>query len=190
MRLIPSRYDDGISRLQGTFQIRGVSIVPGPFSPPTPSPRVVSLGIVLDKPVNDTRFSHVLMQWGQFMDHDITAVPEHEECPHGCNISEEYEGKCYPFPVPADDEGVMVTRTSPTERGCHEFHRSLGACPPEDARQVPVREQVNTLTHFNDGSMIYGSSARLLKDLRGDDGLLRVGPPANGKGWWLRVSGL
>ena len=40
----------------------------------------------------------MLMQWGQFMDHDLDAIPEHEDCPEGCEIEE--EGSCFPFPVP------------------------------------------------------------------------------------------
>ena len=195
-RLIPSRYDDGISRLQGTFQIRGVSIVPGPFSPPTPSPRVVSLGVVLDKPLNDTRLSHILMQWGQFMDHDLDAIPEFEECPQSCEVNED---SCVPFPVPEDDTDVLTTRAGRSRSGggggggggggvrsCHAFRRSLPACDPEDSEhELEPREQINSITHFIDGSMVYhhdpNVQANLIRNQSSPDGLLNVGPPVRGK---------
>lgn len=181
-RLIPPQYDDGISRLQGTLQIRGVSIVPGPFSPPNPSPRVVSLGVVLDRPDNDTQFSHILMQWGQFMDHDLDAIPEFEMCPPGCEVEEE---SCVPFPVPEDDDDVSRIRGGKA-RFCHGFRRSLPACEPETTtHSVEPREQINGLTHFIDGSMVYHHNSNvqmnLIRNKSSPDGLLNVGPPATGK---------
>ena len=180
-RLIPSQYDDGISRLQGTLQIRRMSIVPGPFSPPNPSPRVVSLGVVLDRPENDTQFSHILMQWGQFMDHDLDAIPEFEMCPSGCEVEED---SCVPFPVPEDDDDV--SRISGDEsQFCHGFRRSLPACPLETPGSVQPREQLNSLTHFIDGSMVYHHNSsvqqNLIRNQSNPDGLLNVGPPAIGK---------
>jgi hypothetical protein len=191
-RLIPPRYDDGISRLQGTLQIRGASIVPGPFSPPTPSPRVVSLGVITDRPANDTRLSHIVMQWGQFMDHDLDAMPEFEmeEC-HECDVE---EGKCMPFPVPQDDDNVSRFKFNDT-RFCHGFRRSLPACLPampgsEGPMKLEPREQFNALTHFIDGSMVYHHNStvqmNLIRNQSNPDGLLNVGPPAIGKGYGYR----
>lgn len=182
-RLIPPRYDDGISRLQGTLQIRNVSIVPGPFSPPTPSPRVVSLGVVLDRPDNDTQLSHILMQWGQFMDHDMDAIPEFEEnmCPSGCQVEED---SCVPFPVPQDDNGISRI-SGGNAQFCHGFRRSLPACTPGTNRLVEPREQINGITHFIDGSMVYHHNSsvqmKLIRNESSPDGLLNVGPPATGK---------
>lgn len=181
-RLIPARYDDGVSRLQGTLQIRRVSIVPGPFSPPNPSPRVVSLGVVADRPVNDTQFSHILMQWGQFMDHDLDAIPEFEPdvCPANCMVEED---SCVPFPVPEDDE--EVSRISGTNmQFCHSFRRSLPACDGQTTEAVTPREQLNSITHFIDGSMVYHHNASVMMNLirnpDSPDGLLSVGPPVQG----------
>ena len=179
-RLIPAQYDDGISRLQGTLQIQRVSIVPGPFSPPNPSPRVVSLGVVTDRPDNDTQFTHILMQWGQFMDHDLDAIPEFEKCPEGCAVEED---SCVPFPVPQDD--TEVSRIAGMDsRFCHGFRRSLPACEEEMPEGVEPREQINSLTHFIDGSMVYHHDPRvqseLIRDPNSPDGMLSVGPPVAG----------
>ncbi len=181
-RLIPARYDDGISRLRGTLQIEGSSIVPGPFSPPVPSPRVVSLGVVRDRPVNDSQFSHIMMQWGQFMDHDLTFIPEFEpeECPKGCKVVED---SCVPFPVPQDDTNVEVTRRG--SNACHAFRRSLPTCEGTSSEEMTPREQFNGISHFIDGSMVYHHNdtvfATMIRNSSSPDGLLNVGPPAKGK---------
>ncbi len=180
-RLIPAQYDDGISRLQGTLQIRRASIVPGPFSPPNPSPRVVSLGVVLDRPDNDTQYSHILMQWGQFIDHDLDAIPEFEYCPSDCNVAED---TCVPFPVPEDDDDVSRIRGR-RSRFCHAFRRSLPACIAGTTDSLEPREQINSITHFMDGSMVYHHNEsvqmNLIRNQKSKDGLLNVGPPARGK---------
>jgi len=126
-RLIQSQYDDGIGRLRGLLQIREVSIVPGPFSPPNPSPRVVSLGIVKDRREEDMQFYHMLMQWGQFMDHDLSIMTEFEgSCPGGCKVEED---SCVPFPVPKDDDDVsrIASEGDGKSRFCHSFRRPLPA---------------------------------------------------------------
>lgn len=179
-RLIPPQYDDGIGRLQGTLQIREVSIVPGPFSPPNPSPRVVSLGVIMDRPDNDTRFSHILMQWGQFMDHDLGAIPEFDgKCPPGCAVEED---SCVPFPVPRDDDEVSRVSNG-NSRFCHVFRRSMPACDGNGEALMP-REQLNSLSHFIDGSMVYHHNAsvqmNLIRNQSSPDGFLNVGLPATG----------
>ena len=181
-RLQPPRYDDGYVRARGFLQSQG-SLFLSPFSPPCPSPRVSSIGIVEDREVVDQEHTHLLMQWGQFMDHDLDAMPEFEPryCIEGCEISSELEGMCYPFQVPADDDQVMVTRTDSDSTRCHGFRRSMGACPEEG--EIQPREQVNAITHFIDASMIYHHDPDvqrdLIRDTDNDQGLLRVGPPAN-----------
>ena len=180
-RLIPSRYDDGIGRLQGTLQIRRAPIVPGPYSPPNPSPRVVSLGVINDKPFNDSDFTHILMQWGQFLDHDLDLIPEFH-CPSGCSIDDD---RCVPFPVPKDD--IEVMRSTSKNSSCHRFARSMPACNRPNPTSLTPREQINALTHFIDGSMIYHHNPRIqrtfIRNMTSPDGLLNVGPPATGMSW-------
>lgn len=179
-RLIPARYDDGISRPRGFLQNQRAPFVNGPFEAPYPSPRVVSLGIVGDREVDDTMHSLILMQWGQFIDHDLDAVPEHEGCPPGCDIAAADEGACYPFPVPRDDNNIAVTQTGPNVTTCFTFMRSLPACPsPSQSRfEFLPREQQNVITHFIDGSMVYHHDPTvqdtLIRDPNSNDGLLRT----------------
>lgn len=182
-RLIPARYDDGVSRGRGFLQSQGSALFQGPFKSPNPSPRIASTTIIQSKNTEDGTHSHLLMQWGQFVDHDVTAVPEHETCPKSCKVSSDNEGHCYPFLVPEDDNEVEVTLAD--SKKCHAFHRSLGAClsPSHLGQVVPPREQLNSITHFIDGSSIYGFSAdvlNMIRDLSSEAGLLRIGPPANG----------
>ena len=40
-----------------------------------PSPRVVSLSNVIDVDVPDSNYALSTMQWGQFIDHDLTHTP-------------------------------------------------------------------------------------------------------------------
>lgn len=189
-RLLSARYDDGIMRARGFLQSTGSSLFIGPFAPPIPSSRIASTEIVRDRLLNDTAHTHMLMQWGQFLDHDLDAVPEHEpeECPEGCQITKEEEGSCYPIVVPEDDDQVMVTRTSPDARQCHPFRRSLAVCVSEGEMNmtgdVPPREQINSITHFIDGSMVYHHDPdiqrTLIRNTTNDAGLLNVGLPVAG----------
>ena len=187
-RLIEARYDDGISRPRGFLQSQDPELFKaGVFGAPNPSARVASIAIVRDREDNDTMHTHMMMQWGQFMDHDFSAMPEFgEEIECECEVTDETEGSCYPFRIPEDDDAV--TRTVSEDIQCFTFHRSLPACPEPDSPitgQVLPREQLNAITHFVDGSNVYGHSADILNnELRDPDsnaGLLRVGAPASGK---------
>ena len=191
-RLIQARYDDGIFRARGFLQSTGSSLFLGPFSPPAPSARLVSTSVVLDRPINDTKHTHILMQWGQFIDHDMDLTPEHEaeECPAGCKITEEEEGSCYPIRVLEDDNEVLVTRASSDSPRCEPFMRSLAVCMSQDevnnrTGNIPPKEQINAITSFIDGSMVYHHDPEiqrtLIRNTSSNAGLLRVGSPISGK---------
>lgn len=186
-RLILPQYEDGISALRGFMQSTGSSLFPGPFSPPNPSPRVVSIGIVRDRPAIEDRYTHILMQWGQFMDHDLDFAPEFEleDCPEACEVEGTETLECAPFPLPLDDMNVMVTRTDPESRGCHLFRRSLPACEEAAPTELSSREQVNGITAFIDGSQVYHHDQtvtdNLIRDQSSGKGQLRTGLPVPGK---------
>ena len=178
-RIIAPEYEDGLSQLRGTMQSQDTGLLgQGAFSPPNPSPRLVSLNVVLDRQVVNDDLAHILMQWGQFLDHDITETPVLNVTCQGCTFND----VCVPIQVPQDDQ-TFGNSTTPA-RECHPFMRSAPACPDSDipAGTVPPRQQINDITSFIDGSMVYGSSNEQMEVLRdASSGRLRTGP--NIPGW-------
>ena len=180
-RLTPPKYEDGISSLVGTLQALGGkekdSIVNiGPFVPPHPSARQISETIVFNVTQDELPFTHLLMQWGQFLDHDLSLGPELEEECEGCRKTE----ICSPIPVPDIDRSFGVGTLN--NANCLPFRRSLPACETEKPLFFEPREQINDLTAFIDGSMIYGSNNELAKAVRAfRGGLLLTGPPFPGR---------
>ena len=185
-RLIAPQYEDGRSALRGWMQSIGSPLFVGPFSAPNPSPRVISIGVVRDRPAIEDRYTHILMQWGQFMDHDLDFAPEFEaeDCPAECTVEGTKTLECAPFPLPRDDTDVMVTRTDPESRGCHLFRRSLPACEEAAPTELSSREQVNAITSFIDGSQVYHHDETVQRNLIRDrsigKGQLRTGLPVPG----------
>ena len=64
-RLLAPAYDDGL------MSPRSRSVLGSPL----PSPRLVSVNIHNDVSAPHVRYSLMMMQWGQFVDHDITHTP-------------------------------------------------------------------------------------------------------------------
>lgn len=175
-RLISAQYEDGLSQLRGAMQnMENSLLTEGPFNPPNPSPRLVSISAIRDRPVNDERFSHIMMQWGQFLDHDLDLAPAFKvEC-SGCTASE----TCAPFRVTTDDPSFG---DSSSNQICHPFVRSLPVCEQSPDGNVSPRQQVNELTSFIDGSQIYGSSEKVFNAVRASNsGRLRTGRNIPGK---------
>jgi peroxidase len=177
-RLIPSQYEDGISSLRGNIQNRqGGLFNTTAFVPPNPSARHISQTVILDIP-QDERLTHILMQFGQFIDHDLSLSPELEdECAERAQHCE-FTDICQPIRV-TDLDPVFGAGTS-NNGACIAFSRSLGACPDPDEPQVNrgivPRNQINVLTSFIDGSMIYGSDEEFANKLRlMQGGLLKEG---------------
>ena len=171
-RLVPPLYEDGISSLRGTLQNRGGFFdTLTPFVPPNPSARLISTTIVRNRTDDESPFSHLLMQWGQFLDHDLDLSPELEAECEGCESTE----ICEPIRVPDNDEAFG--ENTPNEGDCLPLRRSLPACDMEKPLSFAPREQTNDLTSFIDGSMVYGSRDSVAKSVRAfSKGLLRVGP--------------
>ncbi|XP_073421649.1 myeloperoxidase-like [Dendrobates tinctorius] len=168
-RLLKPEYEDGISLPRGwtnSLLINGFTL---------PLVREVSNEIVkfsTDSLKLDDSNSLMFMQWGQWLDHDLdlsvstptnTAFLQDVNCDKSCeNIY-----PCFPIMIPATDPRYI------SGSKCIPLIRTAAAC----SLTSPVREQMNGLTSYIDGSQIYGSDmnvATLLRNNTNQLGLLAV----------------
>ena len=170
-RLLSPNYEDEISDMIGRRQSKskhvsqgGILIHSGPFDPPFPSPRYVSQQIVANDSANELPLTHMVMQWGQFLDHDINLSPEPSKVKcSGCQETV----KCQPIRVHPND---------PIFKQCIPFKRTVAACTKTASGSFSGRQQINDITSYIDGSQIYGSSDKVAKKLRTfSNGLLKTG---------------
>lgn len=150
------------------------------FGFPKPSARLVSTSVIATKVITqDETITHMVMQWGQFLDHDLDhAIPSvSSESWDGidCKKSCEYAAPCYPIEVPENDPRIK-------NRRCIDLVRSSAICGSGMTSvffdDFQPREQINQLTSYIDASQVYGYSVAFAQDLRNlttNDGLLRVG---------------
>ena len=174
-RIVPPFYEDGISSLRGDLQAKTGNVFSlSAFGAPAPSARLISKTLIFR---NDSReendFTHLLMQWGQFLDHDLDLSPELEaDCEH-CEFTE----ICRPIHVPEEDPvfGVGTLQNG----DCLRFARSLPACSQDPPGTYSPQEQLNGITAFIDASNVYGSNSIIGNAVRAfEDGLLKEGDPA------------
>lgn len=136
LRLTPVAYADGVS---------------APAGAGLPSARAVS-NAVADQAgqstVNDRLMSAMVYAWGQFIDHDL-------------DLTASGTG-AFNIPVPAGDPAFDPTGTGtqviPLTRSAGDPATGTSAANP--------RQQVNTITAWLDGSMVYGSDAATAASLR------------------------
>ena len=181
-RLTPALYEDGRGTLRGTFQALNFPeeeeaedlpqiLKIGPFVPPSPSARLVSKAIVTNSSENETPFTHILMQWGQFLDHDLSLGPELEEECEECIFTD----ICRPIRVTKDDPTFGLG--TPQNGECLPFRRAVPVCNTDTPGSFSPREQINDLTSYIDGSMVYGSNSFVGNAVREPySPLLRTGP--------------
>ena len=174
VRFLPAQYDDAISRQR----FRSVG------SKPLPSPRLVSIVVHADVSHLHTRYTLMLMQFGQFLDHDITMTPVNKgvhniilDC-RACDSSQTVHPECWPIPVPRNDPYFPALNISSGRPHCIAFTRSL----PGQQRLGP-REQLNQNTAFLDASQIYGQNICDGDNLREfSAGRLNITKPPHGRG--------
>ncbi|XP_028027075.1 uncharacterized protein LOC114240650 [Bombyx mandarina] len=172
-RLLPPVYEDGVSRPR-------INSVTGT---PLPSPRVISTVIHPDISNLHTRYTLMVMQFAQFLDHELTMTPIHKgfhesipDC-RSCDSPRTVHPECNPFPVPRGDHYYPEVNVTSGERLCFPFMRSLPG-----QQQLGPREQVNQNTPYIDGSVIYGENPCIFRKLRGFNGRLNAtNNPFNGK---------
>jgi len=152
-RLLPPEYEDGIE---------------APRSTGLPSAREVSTATISSQNKENNKYTLMLMQWGQFVDHDITHTPVvkgTEEsgilcCKDGEIIKKgDRNRECFPIDIPENDN--VFSRFG---QKCMEFVRSMPA--PREGCNFGPREQTNQITAWLDGSNVYGSDADEARKLR------------------------
>ncbi|XP_046387846.1 uncharacterized protein LOC124157292 [Ischnura elegans] len=154
-RVIPPDYSDGVSAPRAA---KDGSLLP--------SARDVSLTV--HRPIyrNDPNFTVMLAVWGQFFDHDITATAlskSSDGTPISCCTedgkvaSDNVNPECYPVKLSPEDPYYADYGMS-----CMNFVRSA----PAPTCNLGPREQLNQITSFIDGSVVYGSSEEQAKHLR------------------------
>ncbi|XP_066972309.1 peroxidase-like [Macrobrachium rosenbergii] len=163
--LLPA-YEDGVDSMRGHNR-RGIAKLP---SPRRVSREVKSAG---RRPLLP-HVSLMVMQWGQFIDHEVVHTPEAarenakgETMPLHCCLDGEPDPdvwespECQPIDVSSDPVFSSYNRT------CMRFVRSLIA---SKGCTFGPREQLNQITAYLDASAVYGSTpdvARILRSFKG-----------------------
>ena len=129
----------------------GISSLAGPNRP---SAREIS-NYISDQPesvTNDRNLTDFVWQWGQFIDHDIDLT-------HGANPAEDASIEV-PLGDPYFDPFNTGTQTIGLNRSNYDV--TTGITDP--------RQQINSITSFVDGSMVYGSDEVRAAALRSFEG--------------------
>lgn len=160
-RLLTPMYEDGIwlPRLHS-------SVDQSPLS----SPRKISRMLFTDANKPHPKYNLLVMQFGQFVAHDITqssSIKLQGDKPIDCcskgGISalppKDRHFACLPIEIEPQDEFF-----SKFKQGCMNFVRLSLAPNPEC--KIGYGRQLSKVTHYLDGSPIYGSSLSTAKNLR------------------------
>jgi peroxidase len=112
----------------------------------------------------------MLMQWGQFLDHDLTHTVMANSLNRfsngiACRDSCTNDQPCFPIEVMQND-----TLRHHLPGKCMEFVRSSAVCGSGETsfliNKIHQREQINQLTAFIDASNVYGSNDQDAFDIR------------------------
>ncbi|CAG9808741.1 unnamed protein product [Chironomus riparius] len=161
-RFLHPEYSDGLEAIRNS--VDGGAL---------PSARFVSL-VVHGYREDESQVTMMLLQWGQLIDHDLTATLQprsiNGSIPRCCE-SVTVHPLCLPMKVPRDDPFLAHLGVK-----CLEFLRSA----PAQRRDcfLSWREQTNQVTSFIDASPVYSSSPRTADNAR----ILRNGLLLFGRG--------
>uniref|UniRef100_A0AC35TYU2 Peroxidase n=1 Tax=Rhabditophanes sp. KR3021 TaxID=114890 RepID=A0AC35TYU2_9BILA len=145
--LLPPAYEDGISKVRSKAT-SGRQL---------PVARKVSTTLNSGTSVSKGKYTHLLMQFGQFLDHDMSHVPISQgvngsalDCT-ACDSETTVDKDCFPMPIPKDDPHFPSVHKNGQPR-CFHFVRSiLGSF------EKGFRNQMSQLTPYIDSSTVYGS---------------------------------
>ncbi|KAI9553143.1 hypothetical protein GHT06_021036 [Daphnia sinensis] len=165
-RLLPAQYGNGID-----------SPRPATDGGELLNPRNISLTIVGDDGPNSTDITLLVMSFGQFVTHDITYSEdftfENGSSPACCDSQgqllppNDLHPQCLPIELYEGDPNFIASGDT-----CMSFTRSKVGV--DLSCTFGQAEQLNSNTHYLDGSQIYGSDATTSNSLRtGVDGLLK-----------------
>ncbi|CAK9297511.1 unnamed protein product [Gordionus sp. m RMFG-2023] len=158
-RFIDSDFGDGINDLRRSKDNEEL-----------PNPRIVSTTILHTETVNHNDLTHLMMVFGQFMDHEFALGSS----PTGFDLGDikccdkerqraksrkEQHFQCMPIYIPEDD--YFYSKYNST---CMELVRSTPAISTKC--HLGPRQTNNEITSFIDGSPVYGSNADIQKYLR------------------------
>ncbi|XP_053175818.1 eosinophil peroxidase [Scomber japonicus] len=111
----------------------------------------------------DSTLSHLLVEWGQWIDHDVVLTPQSPstaafrtgaDCTRSCSR----DTPCFSIQIPLTDPRNGI-------QSCMPFFRSAPSCV-DGVQPRRHREQLNAITSFVDASMVYGSSDNQASALR------------------------
>ncbi|KAK9877952.1 hypothetical protein WA026_020172 [Henosepilachna vigintioctopunctata] len=178
-RILKPIYEDGFGKPVGWEKNRTY------FGYPKPLARLVSISVISTNHISpDDKITHMVMQWGQFLDHDLDhalpAVSSQSWDGIDCKKTCDYAAPCFPMEVPPNDPRIR-------NRRCIDFIRTSAVCGSGITSvffdDIQPREQLNQLTSYIDASQVYGYSEEIsksLRDLNNDGGRLREGPQFTG----------
>ncbi|XP_059918045.1 eosinophil peroxidase [Gadus macrocephalus] len=124
----------------------------------------------------DSTLSQLLVEWGQWIDHDLVLTPQSPstaafrtavDCTRSCSR----DTPCFPIQIPSSDPRTGL-------QSCMPFFRSAPSCGRGPLGRGH-REQLNAITSYVDASMVYGSSpgvASALRDRLSPRGALALNP--------------
>ncbi|XP_078278947.1 eosinophil peroxidase-like [Rhinoraja longicauda] len=170
IRWLPARYEDEISLPVGWTSGKLISGFPVPLVREVSN---IILKIIGEVPL-DRESSHLFMQWGQWIDHDMTLSPQSGSIQTynggiNCETTCIQRSPCFPIVIPPND-----TRITNNEK-CIPFFRSAPACG--SIGNMNTRQQINAITSYLDVNEVYGSTnclANKLRNLTNEDGLMAV----------------
>ncbi|RWS06651.1 Peroxidasin-like protein, partial [Dinothrombium tinctorium] len=156
-RFLPPRYEDKISIPRQRSKSGNL----------LPSPRLISTNIHYDISNPHIRYALITMQWGQFLDHDLTFTPMYMgvdnsilDCKE-CDSQKKVHPECWPIGIPKNDPFFPASNLTTGKRQCLHFVRSING-----QTKLGPREQINQVTAYIDASNVYGSDPCEAKMLR------------------------